>query len=94
MVLASLNPVQRGVRNTNPLRKGSVGKAASDLPQILRELAIQIPTHAERMAKSASRMRDDFRLHGVSFLIPARLWKQVRSSNKDRLLCGLEFAGG
>jgi hypothetical protein len=65
MVLTMFNAVKRLVRDTGPFGKFCIGKSPPFLSQEFRQLMIQIVSHAWRMAKNPSRMRDDFSLQAA-----------------------------
>jgi hypothetical protein len=65
-----LDAVQRGVGNTYLPTEVRVRKTSTRLPQKPGKLAIQMSLHAPRLAKLASRMRDDFHLQPKPGLLP------------------------
>ena len=63
MMLAMLNAIKRLMREAGLPGELRVGKLPALLPQKLRQLPVQIALHSPKVAKSASRMRDDLALH-------------------------------
>jgi hypothetical protein len=82
MMFAMFNAVKGLVRNAGFLGKFRIRQSASFLPQIFRQLLVQVVSHLPKMAKMSSRMRDDLALQNVT--APARLEKYERTSWGNR----------
>lgn len=75
MVLAALDAVKGGMRNTDSFGEIRIREAPPRLSYVARKLAVQISLHLATVAKLSSRMRDDLRLRNRLLVVCRGTWR-------------------